>query len=201
MSSSLIDLRTRTRGARVYLAAGAVLTCLVALGCAAALLFGPDEPAVRIAAGSAVLVLLVVVAAVWRTRRRQVRTLGVDHEGIRLLNHRGRVLSGFAWGDLAGVGLLTNEAVRQRRLSARGGLFEMPSMVWVPTWLELHPAGPDAVRRHPELTAAWELGRRQRWLVAIGSGPGQSFEVVGEHVRRWRPELWRGHREGSVLSG
>lgn len=202
MPSTLIDLRVRTRGATVLLAVGAALGVVIGLGCVAALLFGPDDPAVRIAAGSTVLVVSLALLTVWRTRHRQVRRLGVDHEGIRLVDHRGRDLSRFAWGDLAGVGLMTNEAARRRLLFAgRLGTTPMPSTVWVPTWLELHPAGPDAIRRHPELSAAWELGRRQRWLVALGSGPGQSFEVVGEQVRRWRPELWRGHREGSVLFG
>jgi hypothetical protein len=79
-------------------------------------------------------------------------------------------------------------------------------MVRVPIWLELFPSGPDAHRRHPELRTAWLLGQprregqEQRWLIGIGDGLGQA-PPVDEHVRRWRPGLWRGHREGSLLSG
>lgn len=41
-------------------------------------------------------------------------------------------------------------------------------------------------------------GEEQRWLVSLGDGQGQDFPI-GEAVQRWRPQLWRGHRSGSLL--
>ena len=61
--------------------------------------------------------------------------------------------------------------------------------------------------RHPELRGAWRLGsgarlaHGPRWLLMLCDDLGQEPLPVGEHVRRWRPELWRGHQEGSAVFG
>lgn len=107
----------------------------------------------------------------------------------------------FAWADLAGVGLMTNEnALRRRRSSAaldRGVV--LMATATVPIWLELWPAGTDVVARLPGLGASWELGRGRCWRIWLSDGLGQSFAL--EAVARHRPGLWRGQRAGSALLG
>lgn len=205
----MIDLAARTRESRVLLRIGVVVTVLFVLGLLATLVAGPESWPLRLGAGGVSLGIVALVGIVWRVRDRRPRWLGIDHEGIRLVNHKRRDLVRIAWGDLAGVGLMTNENARRRRLMSASldtAAWLNRRMVSVPIWLELFPAGPDAVRRHPELAAAWEAGRprrpgeQHRWMLPIGDGQGQAFPV-GEHVQGWRPDLWRGHRAGSFLFG
>jgi hypothetical protein len=206
---AMIDLRARSREARVLLAIGCVLTVVFLLGLLVGAVDRSVPGPVRLVAGGVGVGFVVLITVVWRTRDRPSRWLAVDHEGIRLLDGRRRAIVRMAWGDLAGVGLMTDENTRHRRLMA-ASLDAVPRlsrrMVRVPIWLELYPAGPDAVRRHPELAVAWQAGRprhpgdSQRWLIGLGDGLGQDVPV-GEHVRRWRPDLWRGHRSGSLLFG
>jgi hypothetical protein len=200
-----LDLRARSRSARVKRSIGHVLALLVAAGCLASFVAGPGEMAVRLIAGAAgLLIVLLYGWAVW-ARRRLPRRLVVDHEGIRVWDGRGSVIVRLAWTELSGVGLMTNQvALARKRLADRldGG----PRMASVSIWLELYPADADAVARHPELRWAWGHGRgtapgeQQRWLVRMGDTLGQEFPI-GEAVQRWRPGLWRGHRSGSVTFG
>ena len=204
-----IDLTTRTRSAQVALVIGHGLTLLVAAGCLASFVAGPEEPAVRLIAGAAGLLIVLLYAWGFHTRRRLPARLVVDREGIRVLDGWGRKLVRLAWTELSGVGVMTNEAHRRRELRrTRDDLVPWLSrrIILVPIWLELYPADAEAVARHPELEWAWALGgvrapgEERRWLVRLGDGQGQRFPV-GEAVQRWRPQLWRGHRSGSFLFG
>ena len=188
---------------------GHVLALSVAAGCLASFVAGPEETAVRLIAG--VAGLLIVLGYVWVlvSRRRRPSRLVVDHEGIRVWDGRRKVILRLAWTELSGVGLMTNEAGRRRQeRDNRGDLVPWVSrrLVHVPIWLELYPADAQAVSRHPELEWAWSLGRlkapgeEQRWLVSLGDGRGQEFPV-GAAVQRWRPQLWRGQRSGSLMLG
>jgi hypothetical protein len=204
-----IDLTARTRSTQVARAIVHGLTLLVAAGCLASFVAGPEEPAVRLIAGVASLLIVLLYAWVLHTRRRLPARLVVDHEGIRVLDGRGRKLVRLAWTELSGVGLMTNEVSRRRQLRrTRDDLVPWVSrrIVLVPIWLELYPADAEAVARHPELEWAWALGgvrapgEEHRWLVRLGDGQGQRFPI-GAAVQRWRPQLWRGHRSGSFLLG
>jgi hypothetical protein len=204
-----IDLTARARSARVVRWIGHVLAPLIAAGCLASFVAGPEEPPVRLIAGAAGLLTVLLYAWVLVTRRRLPARLVVDHEGVRVRDGRGKVIVRLAWTELSGVGVMTNEAGRRRQLRDAAG-DPMPwvrrRMVRVPIWLELYPADAQAVARHPELEWAWALGgvtapgEEHRWLVSLGDGAGQEFPV-GEAVQRWRPRLWRGHRSGSFLLG
>jgi hypothetical protein len=204
MAEPLIDLVTRTGKVRVARAAVHVVVAASVLGCCAWAVSTGDAGAVRSMVGGTCVLAVLAAAGVWWTVRTRLRWMGVDHEGLRLLNRRRAVLTRIAWTDLAGIGVLTNEAARRRRtIMSR-------YVASVPTWLELFPAGRDALGRHPELHVAWRLGapRRdgdeQRWLIAIGDGAGQFPRVGGqlaEQVKRWRPALWRGQRSGSPVFG
>jgi hypothetical protein len=204
-----IDLTARTRSARVVRSFGYVLTLLVAAGCLASFVAGPEETAVRLIAGAAGLLIVLVFAWAAVGRGRLPGRLVVDHEGIRVWNRRGTRIVRLAWTELSGVGVMTNEASRRRQQrDARGDLVPWVSrrMLRVPVWLELYPADAEAVARHPELEWAWALGgvkapgEERRWLVNLGGGQGQEFPI-GEAVQRRRPQLWRGHRSGSFLLG
>jgi hypothetical protein len=202
-----IDLTARTRSARILRSIGYVLTLLIAAGCLASFVAGPETTTVRLLAGSAGLLIVLVLGWAVASRRRMPSRLVVDHEGIRVLNPRGRFLVRLAWTELSGVGVMTNEAALRRQRSSAGDLpWVGRRLVSVAIWLELYPADADAVARHPELRLAWRLGSRtapgeeQRWLVRIGDTAGQEFPI-GEAVQRWRPQLWRGHRSGSFLFG
>jgi hypothetical protein len=209
VAPNTIDLTARTRTASVLRSIGFVLALLVAAGCLASFVAGPESLPVRLIAGAAGLLIVLVFALAVAVRRRVPSRLVVDHEGIRVLNRRGRALVRLAWTELSGVGVMTNEASRRRQQrDARGDLVPWVSrrMVRVTIWLELYPADADAVARHPELHWAWGLGggtapgEEQRWLVRIGDTLGQDFPIA-EAVQRWRPQLWRGHRSGSFLLG
>jgi hypothetical protein len=203
-----IDLTTRTRTARVLRSIGYVLALLIAAGCLASFVAGPEEMAVRLIAGAAGLLIVLVFALAVAVRRRVPSRLVVDHEGIRVLNGRGRKLVRLAWTELSGVGVMTNEVARRRKLMTAGDGMPWVSrrLVSVSIWLELYPTDADAVARHPELNWAWALGgglapgEERRWLVRLSDGHGQDFPI-GEAVLRWRPQLWRGHRSGSWLFG
>jgi hypothetical protein len=204
-----IDLTARTRTARILRPIGIVLALLIATGCLASFVAGPEEMAVRLIAGAAGLLIVLLIAWAAVSCRRLPGRLAVDHEGIRMWDRRGRRRVRLAWTELSGVGVMTNEASRRRQQRrARGDLVPWVSrrMVMVPIWLELYPADAEAVSRHPELEWAWRLGavkapnEEQRWLVNVGDGQGQQLPI-GEAVQRWRPQLWRGHRSGSLLLG
>jgi hypothetical protein len=206
VAPNTIDLTARTRTASVLRSIGFVLALLVAAGCLASFVAGPESLPVRLIAGAAGLLIVLVFALAVVTRRRLPSRLVVDHEGIRVLNRRGRALVRLAWTELSGVGVMTNEVAlrRQRLADSLSGVG--PRMASVSIWLELYPADADAVARHPELHWAWGLGggtapgEEQRWLVRIGDTLGQDFPIA-EAVQRWRPQLWRGHRSGSFLLG
>jgi hypothetical protein len=68
----------------------------------------------------------------------------------------------------------------------------------VGTVLELVPADAAAVRRHPELLQAWRFGRESAWRVGLGAS--RDAPPVEPLVLRYRSELWRGERPGSLLS-
>jgi hypothetical protein len=207
VASNEIDLTSRTGSGLVMRWISVALTLLFAAGCLASFVAGPEEMAVRLMAGAGGLVVVLVVALAVAVRRRAPTRLVVDHEGIRVLPRRGRALVRLAWTELSGVGVMTNEvALRRKRRGARLRAAAAADAAAVPIWLELYPANPDAVARHPELHGAWSLGSRtapgekQRWLVHIGDTLGQEFPI-DEAVQRWRPQLWRGNRSGSVFFG
>jgi hypothetical protein len=208
MARNEINLTARTRTAGVLRSIGYVLALLVAAGCLASFVAGPEEMAVRLIAGGAGLLIVLAFGWAVAVRRRVPSRLAIDHEGVRVWDGRGRVLVRLAWTELSGVGVMTNEAARRRRLRAAGHAFPWVSrrMASVSIWLELYPADAQAVARHPELSWAWALGGRvaaseeRRWLVLLGDGHGQDFPI-GEAVQRWRPQLWRGHRSGSWQFG
>jgi hypothetical protein len=204
-----IDLTARARSVRVVRWIGHVLALLIAAGCLASSVVGPEEPPVRLIAGAAGLLTVLLSAWVLVTRRRLPARLVVDHEGIRVRDGRGTVIVRLAWTELSGVGVMTNEVGRRRQLRDAAGdpvPWVSRRIVRAPIWLELYPADAQAVARHPELEWAWALGgvpapgEEHRWLVSLGGGAGQEFPI-GDAVRRWRPRLWRGHRSGSVLLG
>lgn len=198
----LIDLRARTTRATALRSVAGALGLVVVFGCLLTVYQGSESTGVRIVMGGFAFLLVAVVAYVARNRNRLVRWIAVDHEGLRLLDRRRRDLARFAWTDLAGVGLMTNENVRLREqigATATGG-WARRAMITVSIWLELWPASPDAVARQPTLRAAWELGRKECWRIWLSDGLGQSF-ALGEAVARHRPELWRGQRAGSALFG
>jgi hypothetical protein len=203
-----IDLTARPRSTRVAWWFLHTITLLLAAGCLASLVAGPEAIAVRLIAGVFGLLIVFLYVAMWTGRHRMPARMAVDHEGIRLRNGHGKIILRLAWTELSGVGVMTNEVsrYRQERDAANDLLTRWVSRntVRVPILLELYPADAEAVARHPELEPAWKLGglrapgEEQRWLVGLGDGRGQSFPV-GELVQRWRPQLWRGHRSGSVL--
>ena len=209
MERNGIDLTTRSRKARVLLTIGMAFLVLIAAGCLASLVAGPEAMPVRLIAGAAGLLIVLILVGAVAVRRRRPHRLLVDHEGIRVFDGRGKAVVRLAWTELAGVGVMTNEFARARQRFAAAVDGDLPRglrLIAVPIWLELFPAGPDAVARHPELQHAWSIGagaapgEEQRWLVMIGDGRGQEFPI-GEAVRRWRPDLWRGNRSGSLLFG
>jgi hypothetical protein len=204
-----IDLRSRPRSTAAARWIGHVSALLVAAGCLATLVAGPEGTAVRLIAGAVGLLIVLLYLWVLVSRPRMPARLVVDHEGIRVWNGRGKVVVRLAWTELSGVGVMTNEAALRRQL--RGTPNDVVPwvtrrMAAVQVWLELYPADAEAVARHPELEAAWTLGRlrapgeEQRWLVTLGTGRGQLLQVA-EAVQRRRPQLWRGHRAGSALFG
>jgi hypothetical protein len=201
-----IDLRARTRSARILRSIGHVLALLVAAGCLASFVAGPEEMAVRLIAGAAGLVIALLYVWAVFFRRGLPRRMVVDHEGIRVLDGRGRKLVRLAWTELSGVGVMTNQVALFRKRFADSLDGVGPSAASVSIWLELYPADADAVARHPELNRAWGLGKgtapgeKQRWLVRIGDTLGQDFPI-GDAVERWRPGLWRGRRSGSLTLG
>lgn len=206
---TVIDLRARTRGHAIASALGPYLLGAFALVLLVELFVGRESMAVRIVAGVVAALILLLLLAGLLTRNRSPRWLRIDHEGLRITNRRHRDVARFAWSELAGVGMMTNEWARRRKLFAASleiSASVQRRMVSVPIWLEVFPAGPEDVRRHPELAVPLALGTRpdpgweQRWMFLIGDGRGQDLPV-GEHVQRWRPDLWRGHRAGSVLFG
>ncbi|HLU57333.1 MAG TPA: hypothetical protein VKZ81_17905 [Pseudonocardia sp.] len=197
-----IDLRVRTATGRVIRWTGHTLALLIAAGGIASFFVGPESPAVRVVAGVAgVLIVLVYAVAGWWHRGRP-RSLVIDHEGILIRNARGARIARLAWTELSGVGLMTNQVALERERRAP------LERVWaaVPVWLELYPADAAAVARHPGLSGAWGLGagtapgEQQRWLLHLGDTLGQRLPIE-EAVQRWRPELWRGHRSGTVAFG
>jgi hypothetical protein len=204
-----IDLGSRPRSTRVVRGIGHVLALLVAAGCIASLVAGPEQITVRLLAGAAGLLILLLYAWVLLTRPHAPARLVVDHEGIRVWNGRGKVIARLAWTELSGVSLMTNEASRRRQVrDARNDLVPWlrGRTISVPIWLELYPADAEAVARHPELDRAWTLGKprapgeEQRWLLPVGDGQEQLLRIA-EAVRRWRPQVWRGHRAGSLIFG
>jgi hypothetical protein len=207
VATNEIDLTARTRTVRILRSIGTVLCLLIAAGCLASFVAGPERTAVRLMAGAAGLLIVLVFVWALAARRRMPSRLVIDHEGIRVLNPRGRFLVRLAWTELSGVGIMTNRAaLRRERTSGNELGWVGRRLASVAIWLELYPADADAVARHPELHWAWRLGSRtapgeqQRWIVRIGDTAGQEFPI-GEAVRRWRPQLWRGHRSGSFLLG
>lgn len=201
-TSSTIDLGARDTESRLRLGVGAVLLVFLTVGLLATAVAGPEELWLRLTAGGVGLVLSTLLVAWWRSRAFRPRWLTVDHAGLRLVgpptaDGRRRDLVRVAWTEVAGVGVMVNERARARAATSR-------RIGHATIWLELYPTGPDAVRRHPELRTAWQRGRavrpgqEQRWLIALGYGRTVPVE---EHVRRWRPELWRGQRDGSLLFG
>ena len=207
MAPNEIDLTARTRRARVLLAIGSVLALLVAAGCLASFVAGPEEMAVRLIAGAAGLLIVLAFGFGVAVRRRRPSRLVVDHEGIRVLDGCGRKLVRLAWTELSGVAVMTNTSARTRKRLAEPPVgVRARRTLGVPIWLELFPSDAEAVARHPELDRWWKLGsatppgEAQRWLVLVGDGSGQEFPI-GEAVQRWRPDLWRGHRSGSLLLG
>jgi hypothetical protein len=201
-----IDLTARTRSARVKRSIAFVLALLFAAGCLASFVAGPEAWPVRLFAGAFGLLIVLVFAWAVLTRRRQAKRLVVDHEGIRVLDGRGRKVVRLAWTELSGVSVMTNQVALFRKRLSDNLEGVGPSMNSVSIWLELYPADADAVARHPELQAAWRVGgglapgEQQRWLVRIGDTLGQDFPI-GEAVERWRPGLWRGHRSGALSFG
>jgi hypothetical protein len=203
-----IDLTARPRSTRVAWWIVHTITLLVTAGCLASFVAGPEHIVVRMLAGAFGLMVVLLYVVVWGGRHRVAARMVVDHEGIRLRNGHGKVILRLAWTELSGVGVMTNEVSRYwQQRDARNDLvtrWVSRRTVRVPIWLELYPANPEAVKRHPELELAWKLGQlratgeEQRWLVSIGDGRGQSFPI-GEAVQRWRPQLWRGHRSGSIF--
>lgn len=197
-----IDLTARNGTSRILLAVGSLLTAFFTVGLLATLIVGREGIGLRLVAGGVGIGLVLLFVALWWTWNRRPAALVMNHEHLLLTDRRERTITRVAWTDLRGVGVMTNEGARRRQ---RSGWLDR-RMVSIPIWLELYPAGRDARRRHPELRRAWMMGRprredqEQRWLIGIGDGLGQA-PPVGEHVRRWRPHLWRGHRDGSFLSG
>ena len=188
---------------------GHVSALLVAAGCLATLVAGPEGMAVRLLAGAVGLLIVLLYLCVLVSRSPMPARMVVDHEGIRVWSARGKVVVRLAWTELSAVGVMTNEAALRRQL--RGTRNDVAPWVTrriaaVQVWLELYPADAEAVALHPELEWAWTLGRlrapgeEQRWLVTLGAGQGQLLRVA-EAVQRWRPQLWRGHRAGSALFG
>ncbi|TWF75479.1 hypothetical protein FHX44_111363 [Pseudonocardia hierapolitana] len=108
MAADEIDLTARDRSARVVRWIGHVLVLLVAAGCLASFVAGPEETAVRLIAGGAGLLTVLLYAWVLVTRRRLPTRLVVDHEGIRVRDGRGKVVVRLAWTELSGVGVMTN---------------------------------------------------------------------------------------------
>jgi hypothetical protein len=204
-----IDLRSRPRSTTVARWIGHVSALLIAAGCLATLVAGPEGMGMRLLAGAIGLLVVLVYLGLLVSRRWMPARLVVDHEGIRVWNGRGKVMVRLAWTELSGVGVMTNEAALRRQLrGTRNDVVPWVTrrIVAVQVWLELYPANAEAVARHPELEQAWSLGQlrapgeEQRWLLTLGHGRGQLLEVA-EAVQRWRPQLWRGHRAGSVLFG
>lgn len=205
----MIDLGSRARWAAVLYGVGGALLPVLGLAVVVNAVIGPEVLLVRIVSGVLGALILLLSVRFWRTRNLRPRWLAIDHEGVRLVNEARKDLARIAWGDLAGVGLMTDEKARRRHrfgnilTSPMGSL--MPTPVGV--WLELYPASADAVARQPIMRNQWRMGaprregQQQRWLVYLCSDLGQAELPVGQLVRRWRPDLWRGHREGSLLFG
>lgn len=138
---------------------------------------------------------LVVLAT---TARGRLRRLEVDDSGLRLLRGGGAVFTELRWSEVSGVGVLLDEALARRELSGSSWLFQR-IMYRVPPWLEVVPAGPDAVRDHPELGELVPAGDGMppRWMVRLNEGWARRPDV-GALVDRVRPDLWTGERVGST---
>lgn len=205
----MIDLGARARWAAAVYGIGAVVLPVLGSALVVNAVVGPEVLPVRIITGVFGALIVLLCVGLWLGRNVRPRWLGIDHEGVRLVNKAGQNLARIAWADLAGVGVMTNEKARRRHRFGNG--LTSPTGNRTPTsvgvWLELHPASTDAVTRHPSLRRQWLLGaprqagQQQRWLVYLCDDLGQAPLPVGEYVRRWRPDLWRGHREGSLLFG
>lgn len=203
----LIDLDARAGWATVLRPVGFLLLTAFGLVCVADLVIGREAWPVRLVAGAFGVLILLGLLGYWLTRDKRPRWLGIDYAGVRLVNGSGRDIHRFRWEELAGVGLMTDEAARRRHRFAATVRRTPPALVSVSVWLELYPASPEVVQQHPELRGSWSLGaprrpgQQQRWLFQIGRGFAVQTPPVGERVQRWRPELWRGHRAASVLFG
>lgn len=138
---------------------------------------------------------LVVLPA---TARGRLRRLEIDDTGIRLLRGGGAVFTELRWSEVSGVGMMVDEALARRELSGSSWLFQR-IMYRVPPWLEVVPAGPDAVRDHPELGELVPAGDGMppRWMVRLNEGWARRPDV-GAVVDRVRPDLWIGERHGST---
>lgn len=134
-----------------------------------------------------VLFLLCVMAAL---QLRHSHRLVIDHEGIRMEVGGRKPRWRLAWTEMAGIGTVRGPS-RPGRRGARDPSGQA---------LLIDPLDADAVRRHPELALPWNLGKQRQWRIVIGDlHPDQPS--VADLVGRWRPELWRGERTGSVLFG
>lgn len=145
---------------------------------------------------------VALVALPWvrllATVRSRLRWLEVDGRGLRLLRGSGAVLTDLPWEDLAGVGVMVDEAAARHEMRAKSWLTRS-TVRRVPPWLELVPASEAAVRRHPELPEPIPAGdgRPARWMVRLSEGWARRPDV-GPAVERWRPDLWWGVRDGST---
>lgn len=160
------------------------------------------DPGVRVVAGVlgglVGFLLLLTVPALYTYRRP--RKLVIDHDGIRLENGGRRAVFRLAWTEIAGAGLLVADRRRRRKQRHYVRFSELPpGMTTITVVLELLPADADAVRRHPELRRMWRLGHERCWPIVIGAFPGAP-PPIGELVCRYRPQLWRGERSGSLRS-
>jgi hypothetical protein len=192
MDDSMIDLRRRS-GPTLWTIA--VTLAVLAVAAATGAVDAGAGTGARIGAGVCAGLCAVGVVTLVRATRG-TRRLVIDHAGIRLdLGARRKPAFRLAWTEISGVGLLVVAVAAPHSFLLR--LFRWPPPR-VGTVLELVPADAEAVRRHPELLQAWRFGRERTWRVGLGAS--RDAPPVEPLVLRYRPELWRGERPGSLLS-
>jgi hypothetical protein len=200
VESGVIDLR-RLNGRWLLLGAPILWALSVAVVVAAVRGDVDGGPVARVVAGvlGGCFGLLALVVSLALFDLRRPRRLLIDHEGIRLDTGRRAPEFRLAWTEIGAASLRLSD--KHRRIHAR--LYHRwidlpPEATPIVAALELYPADPEAVRRHPELRGAWRLGGERCWLLVIMGGAGAA-PPVGALVQRWHPELWRGEHSGSLL--
>ncbi|MGJ7907257.1 hypothetical protein ACOQFL_12335 [Actinopolyspora sp. H202] len=131
--------------------------------------------------GAVLIGVAVLIALLWPVISR-TQQLVLEHTGLRWHDPRGRPFT-IRWQELAEI------VVHRKWKPSRFGR----SLAQV--WVELHPAGHDFRRRHPELEHLLRNEETQPHY-RLTLGPNKSAAtIVDEGLRRFQPRLHQGIQE------